>query len=128
SKCLQAGKIAELDQLECRAATGRYVIHTIGEIELTHRGRAVATADDGEAAAIRNRFRDRARTGGERRHLEDAHRAVPHDGGRTGQHVGVGAGGLGADVDALPAVGDRLRTYVPALRGGADLLRRDHVG
>ena len=51
----------------------------VGEPELVQRGARVAAADDRRRVGARDRLGDRPRAGRERRHLEDAHRAVPED-------------------------------------------------
>ena len=59
--------------------------------------------------------------GGERRQLEHAHRPVPEHGRRARSiDVGVGRRGLGPDVEALPAVGDRAAAHDARLGVGGD--------
>ncbi len=72
-----------------------------------------------------DRLGDGAGAGRERRELEHAHRAVPQHGRRARELVGVQRGGLGADVEALPPVGDRARGHDARLRV-VGRVRRDH--
>mmetsp|Transcript_9349 Transcript_9349/g.22432 ORF Transcript_9349/g.22432 Transcript_9349/m.22432 type:complete len:217 (+) Transcript_9349:130-780(+) len=85
-----------LEELERRAAARRDVRHALRDARLLDGRDRVAAADDGGTAAVGQvgeHVRDRERARGERVHLEDAHRPVPHDGARAFE--------LGADrVDA----------------------------
>ena len=72
---------------------------------------------------------DRLRALGEARPLEDAHRAVPEDRLRHRDPLREGLAGLGADVEAEPALGHRvgrhdLRLRVGLERGGGDDVAR----
>ena len=76
-------------------------------------------------AASRDGLRDGARAGGEGLELERAHRPVPEDAAGAGDDLGVGRGGLRADVEAHPAVGhvdavDRLHLGVGRERPAGD--------
>ena len=51
----------------------------LGDTGLVDRGHRVAAADHRERGRLGHRARQRHGAGGERRLLEDAHRAVPHD-------------------------------------------------
>src|SRR3954454_8770521 len=74
---LHAGQLLAFEQLERRTAAGRQVAHLVVEAETHERGRGVATAHDRGAAGAAHRLGHRARSGGERLHLEGAHRPVP---------------------------------------------------
>ena len=71
------GSSLPFQELERRAAPGREPVHVLVEAERDERGRRVAAADDRVRRGGRDRLRDAARPGGERLHLERAHRAVP---------------------------------------------------
>src|SRR5690348_3660100 len=83
----EAGQDLPLEQLEAGAAAGGAAAHLVGELRLRDDGEAVAAADDGRRAALGrlgHRLGHREAALRERRHLEDAHRAVPEDGLRLG--------------------------------------------
>ena len=82
---------------------------------------AVAPADHRERLGRGHRFGDGSGAGDEAGVLEDAHGAVPEDGGRRGDLVGEGSGAAGADVEARPAFG-HVRAHL------ADLARRSLAG
>src|SRR5689334_13819935 len=76
----QAGKVAELEQLQRRAAAGRDPVHARRHVEPGERGRAVAAADHREGLRVDDSLRDRARPGREAIVFEHTHGAVPEHG------------------------------------------------
>jgi len=71
-------------------------------------GNGVSSANDGNcstACSGGNGLGDLQSALGESRHFENAHGAVPDDGSCGGNFLAVGFDGLGADVQAHPAVG-----------------------
>src|SRR3954447_6078818 len=101
---LHAGQALALEQLERGAAAGREVVHLVPEAEAHQRRRRVAAADDRGAPRARHRLRHRARAGGERLHLEGAHRAVPEHRARARDFAAVRLRRAWADVEPHPAV------------------------
>ncbi len=93
-----------------RAAAGRDVAEC-GLVEAQDAdGRGgVATADDRERRGVEKGLGDRLGARGVVGVLEDAHRAVPEDGGRVGELRGVQGTGLGTDVEAHLVGGDGVR-------------------
>ena len=80
-----AGQLLALEVLEAGATAGGDVAERrLVEAERADRGRGVAAADHREPVDLGQRLGDRAGAGGERVGLEDAHRAVPEHGARTG--------------------------------------------
>ena len=77
AQCREARQVAELQQLQRRAATGRHVVDVVVEAELGQRRRRVAAADDGERLGGGHRLGHGAGAGGEALVLEHPHRAVP---------------------------------------------------
>src|SRR5690242_14967459 len=81
-----AGELLALEELEAGTPAGRDVAEGgLVEPELAHRRGRVAAAHHGQAGHLGQRLGDGAGALGERRRLEDAHRAVPEDGLRVGE-------------------------------------------
>jgi hypothetical protein len=99
------------------------------EAELAHRGGRVAAADDGQPVDGGDRLGHPAGAGGERRQLEDAHRAVPEDRARR-RRAAANARPTRADVEAHLAVGiasaDDDVVSASALNSGDDDVDRQH--
>ena len=87
--------------------------HLVGIAQLLNSGRAVAAAHDGDGVGLAQGLSHGLGAFGKGGELEHAHGTVPDDGARIGHGAGVELHGLGADVQAHPAVGD--------LTGGDDL-------
>ena len=82
----------------------------LGEPELLDRRRGVAAAGDRDRASCRRvdySRSHRARTRVKRRHLEHAHRAVPHDRLGRADRCAKHRARRGSDVEAHPSVGNR---------------------
>ena len=96
------GQLLALEVLQAGAATGRDVAERgLVEAERADRGGGVAAADDGEPVDLGQRLGDGAGALGERRDLEDAHRAVPeHRAARRPARAAKARAGLRADVEA----------------------------
>ena len=76
-----AGQLLAFEELEAGAAAGGDVGDLVGYAGLVDGGDRVAAADDGGGGLVRrNRLGDGVGADGEARELEDAGRAVPHDG------------------------------------------------
>src|SRR6478672_11898005 len=86
------------EKLERRAAAGRDVRHLVRNTRLRDGGDGITAADDCRALHCGDGLRDADRAGGELVDLEDAHRAVPDDGLRGANDVGVVRDGLRTDV------------------------------
>src|SRR5689334_7964901 len=69
---LEAGQVAQLEQLQRGTATGRDVIDLAGQTELLDRRRAVTATDDGEGLGLGQRLGHDAGAGFEPRVLEHA--------------------------------------------------------
>src|SRR5690606_24969565 len=77
-QCGEAGEGLALQVLQRGSPAGRDVPERgLVEPEYAHRRGGVPAADHGEPVHRGDRLRHPAGAGGERRHLEDAHRAVP---------------------------------------------------
>src|SRR5262245_34475659 len=72
----EAGEVAELEQLEGRAAARGDVVDVVDEAELRQRGRRVTASHDGERLRVGDGLGDGTGAGGEALVLEHAHRAV----------------------------------------------------
>ena len=101
--------------------------HLVGVAQLLHSGRAVAAADDGDGVGLAQGLGHGLGALGEGGELKHAHGAVPDDGAGVGHGAAVQLHGLGADVQALPAVGDL--TGLDHLDGGVggELVAADGV-
>src|SRR5258708_7066986 len=108
-----AGEFASAEKFERCAATGGDVRNLVGDAGLVDSGYGVTTTDDGDSAAGRgcgNGFGYFKSASGESGHFKNAHGAVPNDGLCGGNFLAIGVDGLGADIEAHPAVrgsGDR---------------------
>ena len=96
--------------------------HLVGIAQLLHRSRAVAAADDGDGGGLTQGLGHGLGALGKGGELEHAHRAVPDDGARVGHGVAIELHGLGADVQALPAVGDLAGLHHLAVGVGGKLV------
>src|SRR6478735_9040352 len=72
----QSGEVAELEQFETGATTGRHVVDVVVETELGQCRRRVAATDDGERLGVGHRLRQCACAGCESIVFEHAHRPV----------------------------------------------------
>ena len=114
-------------KVEGGAAAGREPVHVVAEPELDHRRGRVAAADHGVALGVGDGLGDRPGPGRERRQLERAHRAVPEDRAAAGDPLRVLGGGVGADVEAHPALGDVDPVQVLDLGAGVELAAQHQV-
>ena len=104
-----AGKRLTLKELERRPSSRGYVRHLVTEAHLLHRGRRVAAANDRYCPGACERLRDCARTVGELRELEYAHRAIPDDGGGVGNRSAEFDDRFWSDIGAFPVGGNVMR-------------------
>ena len=82
------------------------MVDLVRQTEGVERSGGVAAADDRETAGLGHGLGHVAGAGGEARILEHAHGAVPEYGASLGDDVAELGGGAGADVEALPAIGE----------------------
>src|SRR5690606_25472684 len=123
-----ARQLLAFDELERRTAAGGDVIDALDHLftrELDRR-RAVAAADDGEAADLGQRARDGERALGERLRLEEAHRAVPEHRLGADELFFYERDRLGADVERHLAGGNRGRLD-RLTRGRVDAVGHDEI-
>src|ERR1051325_5996204 len=103
-----SGQLRPLEELQRGAAARGEPRHLVVEAELVERARRVRAADDRVGIGLRDRLGHCACAFREGRPLEDAHRAVPEDRLCAGDLGGEGLTRLGPDVEAEPAVRERV--------------------
>src|SRR4051812_28901262 len=101
---LDARQLLSLQQLQRCSPSGRDPVDPVLQAELVQRRDRVAAADHGGPWRSGDRFGDGLGAGGERLHLEGAHRAIPEDGAGAGNRLRVAAGAARADVEPHPAL------------------------
>src|SRR5215470_3552384 len=102
-----AGQGLALEVLERRATAGGDVPERVfRQAELAHRSRRVAATHDGEPRSGRHGLGDALGACRERRHLEDAHRAVPEHGLRVCEVRSERGDRAWTDVEALHVLRD----------------------
>ena len=112
---MRPGQLPTLEVLQRRAAAGADVaVGGLVEAELTHGGRRVPAAHDGQPVDRGHGLRDAAGALLERRELEDTHGPVPEDGARLDE--------LGREQV------DRERTHVQPHQVVRDRIGRSHAG
>merc|ERR1719424_2364576 len=120
-----------LEELERRAAARGDVGHLVREARLLDGRDGVAAADDGDAPLrreLRERVADGKRALGERVDFEDAHGAVPDDRLAVREFALDLGRGLGAVVEAHPAVGDRVLRHDLRVGRRVELVRHQDLG
>mmetsp|Transcript_11079 Transcript_11079/g.26960 ORF Transcript_11079/g.26960 Transcript_11079/m.26960 type:complete len:493 (+) Transcript_11079:174-1652(+) len=123
-----AGEHLALEELERRAAAGGDVGHLVGEARLLNRRDGVTAADDGDAVEVGQGVGDAEGALGEGIHLKHTHGTVPDDGLALLELRLEGRDGVGADVEAHPAVGDGVHGDDLGVGVGGELVGDHHVG
>mmetsp|Transcript_56328 Transcript_56328/g.155511 ORF Transcript_56328/g.155511 Transcript_56328/m.155511 type:complete len:454 (+) Transcript_56328:206-1567(+) len=119
-----------LEELERGTAAGRDVRHLVGEAGLLDRSHGVTAANDGAGARrgdLSEALGNIEGAGGERLELEDAHRAVPHNGLARLEGLHDLLGGLRSVVEAHPAVRDGVSLHHLGVGVSGELVSDDNV-
>ncbi len=95
--------------------------------EQADRRGGIPATDDGEGWGGRHRLGHGACALSERRHLEDAHGAIPDDRASIRQRLGVGRGGRRSDVEAHPPRRDGIGGDHHDLGVSRELISHDDV-
>src|SRR5450756_664169 len=122
-------ELLALKELQARATAGGDVAEPgLVEAQLAHGCGGVATADDAEAVRVDHRLRHGLRARGEGRELEDTHRAVPDDRPGVANLAREQDSGVRTDVQAHPAVRDRVSRHDVVRRVRRERIRHHDVG
>lgn len=100
------GELESLEEFEGGAAARGDMGHFVRKTELFHRSGGIAAANDGDGAGFCDGLGQGDGASCEGRHFKHTHRSVPDHGARALHGIGKESLGLGADVQAHPAILD----------------------